>query len=60
MAKAGNKKWRNSLHGVADRQISGSPNNVNASEGNNDQELIIALRVLPICLLVRKHFRLKD
>ena len=55
MTEAGYEERRNSFHGIANRQVSGPPNNINASEGNNDQKLVLGPRVLRICLLVRKH-----
>src|ERR1041385_403417 len=54
MPEACNKERWNTFDGVADRQISGSPNNINASEGKKDQQPVLA----PHAVLVRKHLRL--
>lgn len=56
--EAGNEERWNSFDGVTDRQVSRSPNNVNASESSDDQQPIVALLFVGICLLVRKHPRL--
>jgi hypothetical protein len=56
MPEAGNEERRNSFHGVPDRQISGSPNDINARESKKDQKPVPARQVVRICLLVQKHF----
>src|SRR5689334_13365523 len=58
MTEAGYEERRNSFHGIANRQVSGSPNNVNACEGNNDHKLVIALHLRCICLAARNHSHL--
>src|SRR5690349_3335583 len=59
MPEAGDKQRWNGFDGVTDREVSGTPNYVNASEGNNDQQPIVALRVARFCFLVGNHLCLK-
>jgi hypothetical protein len=60
MPEAGNEERRNSFHGVPDRQISGAPDYINASEGKEDQKAVLARHGARISLLVRTHLALID